>query len=109
MPPPRCHRLKVGVITEPGAKVSDMEGTAGILNLATLNYKIRQMVVQGMNTGYPCQLNRRFALRAHEEGEPTMSANFRYANGRLMPSTFRQHHNTLKTPSPRMQADRSTA
>lgn len=76
--------VKVEVITEPGAKY-DAEGTAGILNLIT--------ITKNSTDGYSGSIQATLSKAQSggslygrmKKGKLTMSANFDYANGRLVP------------------------
>ena len=92
--------VKVEVITEPGAKY-DAEGTAGILNLITITKNSTDGYSGSIQATLSKASIRRFALRAHEEGKLTMSANFDYANGRLVP----QHSDNITTLENTLSSD----
>ena len=92
--------VKVEVITEPGAKY-DAEGTAGILNLIT--------ITKNSTDGYSGSIQATLSKAQSggslygrmKKGKLTMSANFDYANGRLVP----QHSDNITTLENTLSSD----
>ncbi len=96
--------VKIEVITEPGAKY-DAEGTAGILNLITIQ--------KNSTDGYSGNLTANFSKTNSggsvygmmKRNRLSMSANIQYANGSLFPQKNENHMETenLGTESARYQ------